>query len=275
MKRILFIVLFVFSELYSFDGFSQNSSVYSTIETKDVIYYSVEEIVNMKFGGTTTRYVVSDLNLISKSDLGPDNIRIITPIYKNEKFNNKKYYIETKNLTKGTGINQKPTNITEIKIDSKKIDIPDNQNIGEESLAVAILNITKTTPEKIVKKPVVTKEPVKIVNTAVSPKVVEKVVPKAAAPKVKSGSIVINVIETYERVADKGFKSIYIFKELGNNFYFKNDLVKAVKFYEELFEMTTDLDPVFYFRYGDALKKTGKVKKGEALIEKFNKLSED
>ena len=45
---------------------------------------------------------------------------------------------------------------------------------------------------------------------------------------------------------------------------------KAARWYEALFKMASNLDPIFYFRYGDALVKTGKTKKGEALLEKFN-----
>ena len=83
MKKIVFvIVVFVITSL---SNYSQTRKVYNNIETQNVLYYKVEEIINMKFGGTTTRYTVSDLSLISKTNLGPDNIRIITPVYKEEK----------------------------------------------------------------------------------------------------------------------------------------------------------------------------------------------
>lgn len=49
---------------------------------------------------------------------------------------------------------------------------------------------------------------------------------------------------------------------------------KAARWYEELFAMTTDLEPVFYFRFGDALKKTGKTERGNTMVEKFNQLSD-
>ena len=48
-------------------------------------------------------------------------------------------------------------------------------------------------------------------------------------------------------------------------------MAKAARWYEALFKMVSNLDPIFDFRYGDALVKTGKTKKGEALLEKFNK----
>lgn len=247
MKKNIIIVLIILIALHSYYGYSQISKVYSTIETKNVLYYKVEEIINMKFGGSTTRYTVSDLSLISKVDLGPDNIRIITPIYKNESYVKKNYYIETKNLDKDAGINQRPTNLVEIKIDSKKIEIPENPKLEKASLALVIRNLTKSEPVDIVKE---------------------------EAPKVKRDHLFINVIDIYERVAEKGYQSIYLFKELGNYYFFNNQMEKAARWYEELFAMTTDLEPVFYFRFGDALKKTGKTERGNAMVEKFNQLSD-
>lgn len=247
MKKNIIIVLIILIALHSYYGYSQVSKVYSTIETKNVLYYKVEEIINMKFGGTTTRYTVSDLSLISKVDLGPDNIRIITPIYKNENYIKKNYYIETKNLNKEEGINRSPTNLVEIKIDSKKIEIPENPKLEKASLALVIRNLTKS-------------EPVAVVNDE--------------SPRVKRDHILINIIDIYERVAEKGYQSIYLFKELGNHYFFKNQMEKAARWYEELFAMTTDLEPVYYYRFGDALKKTGKTERGNAMVEKFNQLSD-
>lgn len=247
MKKNIIIVLIILIALHSYFGYSQVSKVYSTIETKNVLYYKVEEIINMKFGGSTTRYTVSDLSLISKVDLGPDNIRIITPIYKNESYVKKNYYIETKNLNKEEGINRSPTNLVEIKIDSKKIEIPENPKLEKASLALVIRNLTKS-------------EPVTVVNDE--------------SPRIKRDHLFINIIDIYERVAEKGYQSIYLFKELGNYYFFKNQMEKAARWYEELFAMTTDLEPVYYYRFGDALKKTGKTERGNAMVEKFNQLSD-
>lgn len=272
MKKNTIIVLIILIGLYSFSGYSQTSKVYSTIETKNVIYYEVKEIVNMKFGGTTTSYTVSDLSLINKNDLGPNNIRIITPIYKNEDFTRKNYYVETKNLNPEPGANPRENNLTEIKIESKKIEIAENTHIEPESLAIALQNIIKPEPVEVVK-------PVKVVKTIEVVKAVEPAKPieivKNAPTREKVDHININVMDIYERVAEKGYQSIYMYKLLANYFFFKNEMEKAAKWYEELFAMTTDLDPVFLYRFGDALRKTGKTQRGEALIEKFNQLSEE
>jgi hypothetical protein len=55
------------------DAISGNESV--------VTSYRVEERINMNFGSQITTYEVSDLSLVGKHDLGPNNTRIVTPIY--------------------------------------------------------------------------------------------------------------------------------------------------------------------------------------------------
>jgi hypothetical protein len=66
-----------------------------------------------------------------------------------------------------------------------------------------------------------------------------------------------------------------MFKEMANKFYFSEQMEKAAKWYEELFAMTNDLEPVYYYRFGDALRKSGKTINGEVMIKKFNQLSEE
>ncbi|MFA9192142.1 hypothetical protein AAGV28_12265 [Flavobacterium sp. FZUC8N2.13] len=366
-KNITLVLLTTLSMLYSFHSYSQANKSYSNVETKNVLYYKVEEIVKMTFGGTTTRYTLSNLSLISKVNLGPDNIRIITPIYKDENYSKKSYYVETKNLNESVQKNQESTNLVEIKIDNKNIEIPENPQMDEISLALAIDNLTKqdsrsnikikkypletdglkldirkkeklvdfaqvknntkkdkihNSPktnqfslvinnltnrqkgeqvegmknsfevEKIVKKEPVTdfvevrkdtKKPVLLDSL----KLEKKLSPIESSTKEENQSIAtvqteskkenyvsINVTDVYERVAQKGYKSVYMFKEMANGYYFKNEMEKAAKWYKELLTMTSDVEPVCYYRFGIALIKIGETEKGNAMIEKFNRLVE-
>lgn len=43
--------------------------------------YKVVESINMNFGGYTLTYIVSDLSLVNTNDLGPNNTRVVTPIF--------------------------------------------------------------------------------------------------------------------------------------------------------------------------------------------------
>lgn len=246
VKKTVIVLITVLSMLNSYPGFSQMRTVYKDIETKNVLYYKVEEIVNMVFGGTTTRYTVSDLSLISKIELGPENIRIITPVYKDERYK-KKYYIETKNLDKKTEKNREPTSLLEIAIESGEIEISQNAEIEQSKLALVIGKITKT---EVV--PVVENEP----------------------KGEKQDYILVNVVHVYERVLEKGYKSAFMFQKVADHYYFKDQMEKAVKWYEELFALTNDLDPMYFYRFGNALLKTGNTDRGNAIIEKFNQLGE-
>lgn len=92
----------------------------------------------------------------------------------------------------------------------------------------------------------------------------------AAADKKYDGYAYIDAIKTYERVAEKGYKSVDMFQKLGNSYYFNSELEKAAKWYDELFAMNTDLEPEYYYRYAQSLKSIGQNDKANEILEKFN-----
>jgi len=79
----------------------------------------------------------------------------------------------------------------------------------------------------------------------------------------------VNVTKTYERVAEKGYKSIDLFQKLGNAFYTDLNMVKAAKWYGELFALTTDLDPIYYDQYAKSLCAIGEEEKADVIVEKL------
>jgi len=81
----------------------------------------------------------------------------------------------------------------------------------------------------------------------------------------------IDAIATYERVAEKGYKEETMFQRLGNAYYFNGELIKAVKWYDALFEMNADPEPEYYYRYAQALKANGDYAKADKILEAFNK----
>jgi outer membrane protein OmpA-like peptidoglycan-associated protein len=83
----------------------------------------------------------------------------------------------------------------------------------------------------------------------------------------------VDAIKTYERVAAKGYKSVDMFQKLGNAYYFNAELIKANKWYEELFAMKQPLDAEYYYRYGQTLKATGNYKKSDEMMTVFNQKS--
>ena len=95
----------------------------------------------------------------------------------------------------------------------------------------------------------------------------------AVADKKYDNYAYVDAIKTYERVANKGYKSEEMFKKLGNAYYFNAELDKAAKWYDELFAMTADLEPEYYYRYAQSLRSVGKNDKANEMMQKFNKVS--
>ena len=80
----------------------------------------------------------------------------------------------------------------------------------------------------------------------------------------------IDATKTFERVAEKGYKSADMFQKLGNAYYFNANLEKAAKWYGELFDMKTEVAPEYYYRYAQALKSLGNYKKADEMMLLFN-----
>ena len=92
-----------------------------------------------------------------------------------------------------------------------------------------------------------------------------------AADKKYDNYAYIDAIKTYERVAEKGYKSVDMFKKLGNAYYFNGELDKAAKWYGELFAMVaeTDLEAEYYYRYAQSLRSIGQNDKADEMLQKF------
>lgn len=83
-----------------------------------------------------------------------------------------------------------------------------------------------------------------------------------------------NAIEIYEEVAEEGYKSKELFEKLGNSYYFNADLIKASKWYGELFKLGEEVDPEYYFRYAQALKAEKRYDESDKKMQEFSKLTE-
>ncbi|WP_343624032.1 OmpA family protein [Flavobacterium lindanitolerans] len=95
----------------------------------------------------------------------------------------------------------------------------------------------------------------------------------ASADKKYEKYAYIDAIKTYERVAEKGYKSQDMLQKLGNSYYFNADLENAAKWYGELFAMTQDVEPEYFYRYSQSLKGIGEYDKANEMLQKFNQKS--
>lgn len=78
-----------------------------------------------------------------------------------------------------------------------------------------------------------------------------------------------NSIAIYEKVANKGYKSVELFEKLGNAYYFNSQYVDANKWYTELFALNKKVDPIYYYRYSQTLKTVGDNNKANEYRTQF------
>ena len=56
----------------------------------------------------------------------------------------------------------------------------------------------------------------------------------------------IDAIKTYEKIADKGYKSVEVLEKLGDSYYFNGKLDQAAKWYGELFALSQEVEAEYY-----------------------------
>ncbi len=101
----------------------------------------------------------------------------------------------------------------------------------------------------------------------------------AQEKKVEKGNIqygdlaYIDAMQTYLKVAEKGYKSKELFQKLGDSFYFNAKLKEANKWYTELFLLNEKIEPEYYYRYSQTLKSVENYKKADEYLTQFEKLS--
>ncbi len=85
----------------------------------------------------------------------------------------------------------------------------------------------------------------------------------------------VDVIKTYERIAEKGYKSVDLFKKLGNAYYSNAEFDKAAKWYCELFAISIDLEPEYYYQYAKCLLFIGQNDRSNEILEKLKQKSRE
>nr|WP_315174068.1 OmpA family protein [uncultured Flavobacterium sp.] len=95
----------------------------------------------------------------------------------------------------------------------------------------------------------------------------------ASADKKYDSYAYVDAIQTYERLAAKGYQSVEMFEKLGNAYYFNSDFEKAAQSYEKLYQLQPELAPEHYYRYAQSLKATGKEKEAATVLAQFESKS--
>ncbi|MCB6232212.1 OmpA family protein [Flavobacterium psychrophilum] len=79
----------------------------------------------------------------------------------------------------------------------------------------------------------------------------------------------IDAAKTYEKVAEKGYKSVDLFEKLGDSYYFNAKLKEANKWYKELFALNEKVEPEYYYRYSQTLKAVEDYANADVYMERF------
>lgn len=80
----------------------------------------------------------------------------------------------------------------------------------------------------------------------------------------------IKIIENYERVLEKGYKTEAMLQAAADYRFFAEDFATAAKWYAQLFEFCPDeLAPVYYYRYAESLKSIGQIEKATEMMAVF------
>lgn len=216
-------VLIFIAGIFSFSFYAQQNSSKSTnkkaeksqvTSNKDseeqvtIESYDVKEKINMKFGGRTTTYNVSSEDLVDKSDLGPENTRVVTP-----------KYVKVKTKDEISDINKLP--------------------VASSVMTSSVIKTVK-------------------VNTNV--------------PDGKLQFTKIKIIENYERVLEKGYKTEAMLQAVADYRFFAGDYLTAAKWYSQLFEYCPDeLDAVYYYRFAKSLDGIGQTEKAKEMMALFQR----
>jgi tetratricopeptide (TPR) repeat protein len=91
----------------------------------------------------------------------------------------------------------------------------------------------------------------------------------AAAGKLFNEHAYIDAISEYEQIVKRGYKSVELFEKLGDAYYYNGELEKSAQWYGELFALGQEVDPEYYYRYAQSLKKTGQYNKSNIQIDEF------
>lgn len=85
----------------------------------------------------------------------------------------------------------------------------------------------------------------------------------------------IDAITIYEKVANKGFKSVDLFQKLGNAYFLNGELKQAAKWYRALFDLNEVVEAEYYFRYALTLKAVENIEQSNYYMTLFQEKTID
>jgi len=95
------------------------------------------------------------------------------------------------------------------------------------------------------------------------------------ADELYEGYEYIKARDIYLKLYKRGLRSMELYKRLGDSYFKTAEYEEAVKWYDKLFKEGFNLEPEYYFRYGQSLKATGNIEEGDKYIKQYYTLIND
>lgn len=97
----------------------------------------------------------------------------------------------------------------------------------------------------------------------------------AEADKLYDGYEYLKARDIYLKVANRGYKSAYLYKKLGDSYFKTAEYGEAEKWYKKLFDLNENVEPEYLFRYAQTLKAGGKREEGDQYLQTYYSLVKD
>ncbi len=81
--------------------------------------------------------------------------------------------------------------------------------------------------------------------------------------------------DIYLKLYKRGLRSPELYKRLGDSYFKTAEYKEAVKWYDKLFLEGYNIEPQYYFRYGQSLKASGEVEKGDKFVKQYYEMIHD
>lgn len=150
------------------------------------------------------------------------------------------------------------------------LSLVNKEELGENNIRIITPKYAKVRA-KIMALRVTGNKEAKLASVNITSEQVDKEI-IATAPR-KRQFVDIDVVDTYQRVINKGYKSIPMITKVADRHFFDGDLELAAKWYGELFAAKSDLEAVYYFRYAQALKAVNQPEKAAEMMKIFESKS--
>jgi hypothetical protein len=89
------------------------------------------------------------------------------------------------------------------------------------------------------------------------------------APVEETKYVNVDIVGTYAKVLEKGYKSSEMLRKVADRLYFEGNLTSAVTYYSQLFDLVKDPDVIYYYRYAQSLKAINETEKADLLMKRF------